>query len=56
MLRAWREGLDAEMTFEFNDGIPDDMIALPLARVLSSLYLRYRQVSWSNLEDCLSLG
>lgn len=33
------------MAFEFTDGIPDEMMALPFARVLSSLYLGDHQVS-----------
>lgn len=45
MLGAWREGLDEEMSFDFQGGIPDGMMALPFARVLASLYLRYYQVS-----------
>lgn len=45
MLRTWRESLGPGMAFEFTDGIPDEMMALPFARVLSSLYLRYYQVS-----------
>ena len=44
-LRAWRESLGPGMAFEFPDGIPDEMMALPFTRVLSSLYLRYHQVS-----------
>ncbi|KAM0327548.1 hypothetical protein ACHAQA_005839 [Verticillium albo-atrum] len=41
MLQHWRFSLPIHMSFEFENGIPAKMMELPVARVLSSLYLRY---------------
>lgn len=44
-LQEWRQHLPRGMSFTFDNGIPKEMLGLPAARVVASLYLRYHQVS-----------
>ncbi|KAK7755570.1 hypothetical protein SLS62_002504 [Diatrype stigma] len=42
-LQEWRQHLPRGMSFTFDNGIPKEMLELPAARVVASLYLRYHQ-------------
>lgn len=44
-LEQWRLELPAHCSFEFSQGIPPAMLSLPSMRSLTSVYLRYHQVS-----------
>jgi proline utilization trans-activator len=44
-LESWKTGLSPHMIFDFEHGIPQEMIHLNAMRSLASLYLRFNQVS-----------
>jgi hypothetical protein len=43
-LQSWRQHVPSSISFDFTKGVPVEMIYLPCARGLASLYLRYHQV------------
>lgn len=45
LLRSWRRSLKSNMAFNFSSGLPPDMLALRSVRGVSSVFLRYHQVS-----------
>ncbi|CAI6092668.1 unnamed protein product [Clonostachys chloroleuca] len=42
-LQSWRQHVPSSISFDFMKGVPVEMIYLPCARGLASLYLRYHQ-------------
>ncbi|CAH0057385.1 unnamed protein product [Clonostachys solani] len=42
-LQSWRQHVPSSISFDFTKGVPVEMIYLPCARGLASLYLRYHQ-------------
>lgn len=42
-LEAWKRNLSPEISFEFQDGVPQAMLERPSMRSLASCYLRYHQ-------------
>lgn len=46
-LRSWKEKIPSYISFDFKDGVPEEMSGRSCARGLASVYLRYHQVGQS---------
>lgn len=44
ILENWQKQLPSDLDFDFTNGIPESLMAMPHCRSLASLYLRFHQV------------